>query len=316
MPAGSVILSTALGPDEESWVSEMEESLDMEVDQVSCNLCDGRVTERFAERNGMWIVRCIRCGLVYVNPRLTARMLHRHYNSGQSSRIQYYLDVECADRETFAGILDVAARLLPHKGRLLDIGPNIGTCLDLSRQAGWETYGIEINEEAARYCREERGLNVISGQLNDDTFPRSHFDAVIMGDVIEHLPDPMATVRLIRAMLKPGGIVVISTPNIDSLAGRLLQIKPEEHLYYFSPATISILLDKAGLEIVQMGPLDRYHNVTAMTHSTTLGGLFGKLRPVFRLAHRVLGDVIVRLPLRENLMAVARRPAHVLAEVA
>jgi 2-polyprenyl-3-methyl-5-hydroxy-6-metoxy-1,4-benzoquinol methylase len=288
----------------------------MEVDQVSCNLCDGRVTERFAQRKGMQIVRCLRCGLVYVNPRLNARTLHEHYNSGQSSRIQYYLDVECADRQTFAGILDTAARLLPHTGRLLDIGPNIGTCLDLARQAGWETHGIEINEEAARYCRQQRGLDVISGQLEHGTFPRSHFEVVLMGDVIEHLPDPMATVRLVQTILKPGGLILISTPNIDSLAGRLLQIKPEEHLYYFSPATMTILLDKAGLEVVQIGPLDRYHNVTAMTHSTTLGGLFGQLGAVFRLARRMFGDVVVRLPLRENLLAVARKPAQVLAEVA
>jgi 2-polyprenyl-3-methyl-5-hydroxy-6-metoxy-1,4-benzoquinol methylase len=294
----------------------MEGSLAMDVDHVSCNLCDGRITERFAERKGMQIVRCIRCGLVYVNPRLNARMLHQHYNSGQSSRIQYYLDVECADWHTFAGILDVAARLLPHKGRLLDIGPNIGTCLALARQAAWETQGIEINEEAARYCREARGLDVIGGQLDEATFPRSHFDIVLMGDVIEHLPDPMATVRIVQGLLKPGGIIIVSTPNIDSFAGRMLQIKPEEHLYYFSPATMAILFDKAGLEIVQIGALDRYHNVTAMSHSTTLGGLFGRLGPVFRLAHRVLGDVVVRLPLRENLLAVARKPAHVLAEVA
>src|SRR5438128_277900 len=253
----------------------MERSLDREVDQVSCNLCDGRVTERFAERKGMQIVRCVRCGLVYVNPRLNARTLHRHYNSGQSSRVQYYLDVESADRRTFAEILDAAARLLPHKGRLLDIGPNIGTCLEMGRRAGWETQGIEINEEAARYCREERGLDVTSGQLDEGTFPRSHFDIVLMGDVLEHLRDPMATVRIIQGILKPGGIVMISTPNIASLAGRILQIKPEEHLYYFSPATMAILLDKARLEVVQIAPLDRYHNVTAMSHSTTLGGLFG-----------------------------------------
>jgi 2-polyprenyl-3-methyl-5-hydroxy-6-metoxy-1,4-benzoquinol methylase len=294
----------------------MEGSLGMEVDQVSCNLCDGRITERFAERKGMQIVRCVRCGLVYVNPRLNARMLHQHYNSGQSSRIRYYRDVECADRQTFAGILDVAAQLLPHKGRLLDIGPNIGTCLDLARQAGWETHGVEINEEAASYCRKERGLDVVSGQLHAETFPKRHFDLVLMGDVIEHLPNPVATVRIIQSILKPGGIVIISTPNIDSLAGRMLQIKPQEHLYYFSPATMAVLLDKSGLEVVQIGPLDRYHNVTAMTHSTTLGGLFQRLGPVLRLAHRVLGDVVIRLPLRENLIAVARKPAQVLAEVA
>jgi 2-polyprenyl-3-methyl-5-hydroxy-6-metoxy-1,4-benzoquinol methylase len=294
----------------------MEDFPGTELVQVSCNLCGGEVTESFARRKGMQIVRCARCALVYVNPRHNASKLQRHYNGGQSSRIQYYLDVECADRRTFAGILDMAAQLLPHKGRLLDIGPNIGTCMGLAREAGWETYGVEINAEAARYCREQRGLQVIAGQLDAGTFPRHHFDLVLMGDVIEHLPDPMEVMRTVQGILKPGGLVMISTPNIASLAGRILQMKPEEHLYYFSPATMAALLARAGLELVEVKPLDRYHNLTAMTHSTTFGGLFQLLGPVFRLAHRLLGDVAVRLPLGENLLAVAQKPAQVLAEAA
>jgi SAM-dependent methyltransferase len=157
---------------------------------------------------------------------------------------------------------------------------------------------------------------VITGQLHARSFPKSYFDLVLMGDVIEHLSDPMATMKIIRGILKPGGITIISTPNIASIAGQMLQIKPQEHLYYFSPVTMATLLGKAGLEVVQIGPLDRYHNVTAMTHSTTFGGLFQRLGPLFHLAHRMLGDVVVRLPLRENLLAVARKPAQVLAEVA
>src|SRR5439155_24663959 len=116
----------------------MQEALDTEVEHVACNLCGGNISEVFAQRKGMQIVRCIRCDLVYVNPRHNPQKLHRHYNSGQSSRIQYYLDVECADRRTFAGVLDVAAQWLPSKGRLLEIGPNIGTCLDVARQTGRE----------------------------------------------------------------------------------------------------------------------------------------------------------------------------------
>jgi 2-polyprenyl-3-methyl-5-hydroxy-6-metoxy-1,4-benzoquinol methylase len=294
----------------------MAQAFGTETEQVACNLCGGTVTEPFAQRQGMQIVRCARCALVYVNPRLNGKKLEQHYNSGQSSRIQYYLDVECADRRTFSEILTVAARLLPHKGRLLDVGPNIGTCMDVARQAGWETHGVEINAEAARYCREQRGLQVIAGQLKTDTFPTSHFDLLLMGDVIEHLPDPLAVMKTIAGILKPGGFVIVSTPNIASLAGRMLQLKPEEHLYYFSPVTITALLAKAGLEVVEIRSLDRYHNVTAMTHSTTFGGLFQVLGPVFRLAHRLFGDMVVRLPLRENLMAVARKPAQSIAEAA
>jgi 2-polyprenyl-3-methyl-5-hydroxy-6-metoxy-1,4-benzoquinol methylase len=286
----------------------MEQAIQPGLEFVACNLCQATLTHPFAQRDGMLVVQCANCGLVYVNPRRDAESIYQHYNNGQSSRIQYYLDVEVADQRTFSEILDLAQRLVPGRGALLDIGPNIGTCLLLARERGWQAYGVEINAEAARYCREQRGLNVISGVLNADTYPENSFDIVLMGDVIEHLRDPLELMRLVQHILKPGGAVIISTPNIAGWAGRLLQIKPEEHLYYFAPATMEMLLSKVGLEVVGVKYLDRYHNLTAMTHSTTFGGLLQKLAPLFNLTHRLVGDVVVKLPLRENLIAVARKP--------
>lgn len=286
----------------------VEQAIGSGLEYVVCNLCGGEATQPFAQRGGMQVVQCASCGLVYVNPRRDAESIYQHYNSGQSSRIQYYLDVEVADRRTFDDILDLAERLAPQRGDLLDIGPNIGTCLALARARGWSTYGVEINADAARYCREQRNLNVVSAALDAHTYAENSFDVVLMGDVIEHLRDPLALMRVVHTILKPGGAVIISTPDIAGWAGRLLQIKPEEHLYYFSPDTISRLLGQAGLELVGVKCLDRYHNLTAMTHSTTLGGVFQTLAPAFNLARRLFGDTVAKLPLRENLLAVARKP--------
>ena len=86
-------------------------------------------------------------------------------------------------------------------------------------------------------------------------------------------------------------------------------MKPVEHIHYFDPGTMARLVRGAGLELVAIEPLDRYHDLTAMVHSTTFGGLLRALGPVFRLAHRAFGDVVVKLPLRENLVAVARKPS-------
>jgi 2-polyprenyl-3-methyl-5-hydroxy-6-metoxy-1,4-benzoquinol methylase len=288
----------------------VEQAAQSGLEVVVCNLCQGTATRPFAQRDGLQVVECANCGLVYVNPRHDADRIYQHYNNNQSSRIQYYLDVEVADRRTFNELLDLADRLVPQRGALLDIGPNIGTCLALARTRGWDTYGIEINAEAARYCREQRGLNVTSGALEGHTYPENSFDMILMGDVIEHLRDPLDLMQVVQRILKPGGALIISTPNIAQRAGRVLQIKPEEHLYYFSPATITNLLRKAGLDVVGVKCLDRYHNITAMTHSTTFGGLFQKLSPVFNLAHRVIGDLVIKLPLRENLIAVARKPSE------
>jgi 2-polyprenyl-3-methyl-5-hydroxy-6-metoxy-1,4-benzoquinol methylase len=286
------------------------------LETVSCNLCQSNQTRPYAWRMGMQVVQCLHCGLVYVNPRFDARSLHLHYNSGHSSRMQYYRDVECADRRTFCEVLQVARQMVPNQGTLLDIGPNIGTCLALAREQGWKVVGIEINAEAAAYCRNQRRLPVITGTLDTHPFQPSGFDVVLMGDVIEHLSHPLQTMGQVQRLLRPGGIVVISTPNIGGWAARVLQIKPEEHLYYFTPKTMRALLSKAGLEIVRLTALDRYHNFTAMTHSTTFGGLFQMLGPVFDMTHKVFGDIVLKLPLRENLLVVGRKPAQALARAA
>ena len=280
-----------------------------DLETVACDLCGEDRPRPFARRRGMRLVRCQGCGLVYVSPRLRADALQRHYNTGESSRIEYYLDAEAADRRSFSEVLERAEEIVPERGDLLDIGPNIGTCLAVARERGFRVHGIEINADAARYCREARGLDVVSGTLEPETYPAGRFDVVLMGDVIEHVPSPTDTMRTAARILKPGGAALVSTPDIGGWAARLLQLKPVEHLYYFDRSTMDRLVRSAGLEVLRMEPLDRYHNLTGMVHSTTCGGVFRALAPAFRLAHRALGDVVVKLPLRENLLAVARKPA-------
>jgi len=273
---------------------------------TECELCGSDAFRPFARGQGLRVMRCAACGLVSVNPRPDVNALHAEYNSGGSSRIQYYLDVEAADRRTALDVFELVHRFRPPPGRVLDIGPNIGTFLDVARTLGWETQGVELNATAATFCQSERGLDVKMGVLEDADIEHGTKHLVLMCDVLEHLPNPKRTMREVRDLISPDGLVLISTPNVETLAGRVLQMKPREHLHLFSPSTLRKLLETAGFEVAHLGPYDRYHNVTAMSHSTTLGGVFGVLGPVFRLARRTLGDVIVRLPIRENLIALAR----------
>ena len=279
-----------------------------DLEEVACNLCGSQRRRPFARRQGFDVVACAECGLVYVSPRPGPAALRAHYNDDGSSRVRYYLEAEPADRRSFAELLEALERLRPRRGRLLDVGPNVGTCLALARERGWEVAGVEINADAARHCRETRALDVRDGTLDEGPFPPASFAAVLMADVIEHLPDPRRALVQVRELLEPGGLVAISTPDVSGWAARLLQVKPVEHLYYFEPTTLRALLGRAGLELLEVLPYDRYKNLTAMTHSTTCGTLFQRLGPLFALSRRMLGDLPVRLPLRENLLAIARRP--------
>jgi SAM-dependent methyltransferase len=251
------------------------------------------------------VVQCEGCGLVFVHPLPTADTLHGHYNQGESSRMEYYLAAAPADRRTFAAALERVARYVPPGGRVLDVGPNVGTALALAAARGWVASGVEINAEAARYCRERLGLSVLAGTLEDTDLPDAHYDLVLMFDVIEHLLDPLAALRRVQAALKVRGALMISTPDIAAWSGRLLQVKPDEHLFYFSPPTLATLLRAAAFRVEFLESFDRHRNLTALGDSTTLSSALGVLRPLVRLARRAAGDLVVRLPLRENLLALA-----------
>lgn len=253
------------------------------------------------------MVRCDGCGLVQVHPLPTTEAVRAHYNDGRSSVPRYYLAADAADRRTFDAILDRIERLRPTRGQLLDVGPNVGTALAAAVARGWHARGVEINEDAARYSREQRGLDVVTGSLESVALGARSFDVVLMLDVIEHLLDPPSAVRRVHGLLRPGGLVVISTPDIARMATRLLQVKPAEHLFYFSAETLGRLLREAGFRVDTLGSLDRHRNLTAMGDSTTLRGALAALRPLIRGSRRVIGDLVVRLPLHENLLAIAVR---------
>src|SRR5262249_58448582 len=119
---------------------------------------------------------------------------------------------------------------------------------------GGDVGGIDISAEAADYCPRRRGLRVLAGPLDRRSFPPNSFDVVLMGDVIEHLSDPVGTMGVVQGLLRPGRVVIISTPNVATWSGRLLQLKPHEHLYYFSPATMTALLRRARLDVLDIPP--------------------------------------------------------------
>jgi len=158
---------------------------------------------------------------------------------------------------TFETYLQRIERFLsPAEGkRLLDVGAATGFFLDLARQNGWDTVGIEPAERAAAMARGKK-LKVTTGVLEPGLYAESSFDVVTLWDVLEHLADPMATMRVVSALLKPGGIVAINTPDSSSLWSRLMGSRwhllcPPEHLCLFGNGLLNHMLTEIGLDIVE-----------------------------------------------------------------
>ena len=145
----------------------------------------------------------------------------------------------------------------PHGLKLLDIGCSTGLFLDEARTAGFDVHGTELSPQSGEFARDHFGLPVHVGDWRDAGYPDNSFDVVTLFDVIEHLADPQAELMAIRRLLKPGGILLQSTPDIDGLFPRLSFLlanrldywphpEPPYHLFQFSRRTLSLLTEKAG----------------------------------------------------------------------
>jgi 2-polyprenyl-3-methyl-5-hydroxy-6-metoxy-1,4-benzoquinol methylase len=138
-------------------------------------------------------------------------------------------------------------------GQLLDIGCGNGSFLAGMRERGWEVQGLEPDSEAADLARKRHGLKVITGTLEETSLSVSSVDAITLNHVIEHVPDPVGLLSECRRILKPGGKLVVATPNVESLAHRMSGVRwqhldPPRHLCLFSSRALTACVEKAGLQ--------------------------------------------------------------------
>jgi len=143
---------------------------------------------------------------------------------------------------------------IPYKtdGHLLDVGCGGGKFLLSMRQLGWQVEGVEFNPSAVQTCRES-GLEVFQGELSTAAFPDNHFDVITARHVIEHIPNPKAFVAEIFRILKPGGLMILRTPNSQALGRGWFGTNwyandVPRHLILFAPSNLQLLATQAGFQ--------------------------------------------------------------------
>ncbi len=232
-------------------------------EEVLCPLC-GISPKAFAvDYQGFTLCRCKGCGLEFVNPRLSFDELadkvysdnyfpKRDGANRPSAETVHYVGRQLADFE----------RLVGGRRKVLDIGCGNGAFLDLAREAGWQIAGADI-----KLSPDARELDcpLWEGRLENVDFDCERFDLVRLNHVLEHTQDPLNELRICRELLAPGGILYISVPNITGLSPRLkslqsrLRLKSHRwrhyaamhHLFFFSPATLRELVERAGFRVLE-----------------------------------------------------------------
>ena len=145
-------------------------------------------------------------------------------------------------------------QVVPRPGSLLDVGCGTGDFLAAMRDRGWSVTGVDPMQEAGEAAR-ARGLDVRTAMLADAGLPQGEWDVVSALHVLEHVPDAPGFLRELASWARPGGHVLVESPNWNShlrkTAGhRYLHLRPLEHLVHFEPRTLRAALENAGLEPV------------------------------------------------------------------
>jgi 2-polyprenyl-3-methyl-5-hydroxy-6-metoxy-1,4-benzoquinol methylase len=203
-------------------------------------------------------VQCKNCGLVYTNPRIDGSQILDSYEAVEDS---LYLQERDGRVLTFERHLRPLEKLKAPPGKLLDVGAYTGVFVEIAAQHGWEAWGVEPSHWAVEQAHAQ-GLRMIEGTLASPELADCSFDVVTMWDVIEHVTDPAREIQAAYRLLKPGGMIVVHTMDIDSLFARVMgQRWPwlmEMHIYYFSHRTLSAMLTKAGFQVLRAEPQGRY----------------------------------------------------------
>jgi SAM-dependent methyltransferase len=209
------------------------------------------------------IVRCADCGHMQLARMPGDAELESAYAGAASDD---YVDEEAGQRETARRMLARIEAHAPRRGAILDLGCWVGFLLAEARERGWsEQVGIEPSQFASNYARDRLKLDVRTDDLFTAPLPEQHFDAVVLGDVIEHLPRPGEALDRIAKLLRPGGVAWFALPDAGSrmaktLGARWWSVIPT-HVQYFTRGSIGTLLERHGFDVLEVATAPKAFSV-------------------------------------------------------
>jgi 2-polyprenyl-3-methyl-5-hydroxy-6-metoxy-1,4-benzoquinol methylase len=207
----------------------------------------------------VWLVRCAACGFgqpeaLPTLPNFFDRMYDQWWSEAwvQQEFSATYKDL------IFDEILnELARRLPPARRRLLDVGAHAGRFMHLAQTRGWTVEGIELNPRTAAYAATRTGAPVHRVNAHTLTLDGQRYDALILTDVLEHIPEPRRLLTTLTALLEPGGVVAVKVPNgaaqwtkerwLARLTNHRVSLAENlVHVNQFTPGSLTLALERAG----------------------------------------------------------------------
>ena len=241
-----------------------------EIEQViGCSLCGERRMQplfrvpRDRRTRRKWsyhVVRCPSCGLLYRHPGIRPERLGDLYAGSYSKFLTG--DYSKQRRRRYQLVMDAFDPVLAHGAgrRLLDYGCGTGLFLELAYERGFDPYGVDLSADSIEHARRRpSGRNAYFGAPTDvPEIAAGGFDVITLWSVLAHLATPVEDLSTLRSLLAPGGVLLIFTVNANSLqlkaSGRGWGGFTKNHLKFYSPATLPLLLERSGFGAVAFRP--------------------------------------------------------------
>jgi len=206
------------------------------------------------------VVKCLECGLTQVPMSMHPKDLEGLYSNVVDAD---YLEIINVKSKTFKHSLKLLLKHVKPTGKLLEVGSYCGLFLNEAQKKGFDVTGVEPSIWAAEYAQKTFNLNIVNENFESAVNKiESKFDVVTSWDVIEHVRNPREFLRLANKLMFPGGVIALSTIDIDSWFPKLLKRNwpwiMEMHLYYFGNKTLERMLTEEGFEVVEVAPYRHY----------------------------------------------------------
>jgi 2-polyprenyl-3-methyl-5-hydroxy-6-metoxy-1,4-benzoquinol methylase len=227
--------------------------------------------------DGFKVVECSGCGLLFLDMSEDVNVTSLYSSNYYLEREEYYFKNSIIDPvyghenpniRDFREGLELIETYRKPPGRLLDIGCAMGVFLAIAKERGWKVFGVDVSDYATKFAKERFGINCFTGDIRDARLPDKHFNVITLWDTIEHFENPLEELKEIRRILTDDGIILFDTPNVESIMRILAdwaykitggifkypikKLYHQFHLFYFSPKTLHMLLNKTGFEIIEI----------------------------------------------------------------
>lgn len=236
-----------------------------------CPVCNNRqkITVIYKSLNKIGdLLKCKKCGLYFMWPKQIygeskQTYTKEYYNTGPLNKLKRE-ELSEMKRATFSRIIDIVSKY-KSRGALLDIGCAFGDLLEVAKKRGWDSYGIEESEYTAREAGKIIGGDkIMVGDFMDLALPKDKFDVITMIDVIEHIHELNNLLGKCKALLKKEGLLVIVTPDVDSLSRKCLRKYwphfNEEHIMFLPRKNIKCILDMYDFRLLEISNFTKAFN--------------------------------------------------------